>query len=289
MGVPQSFQVFVVSLDRATQRRAHMKKLLDDVGFEATFVSAVDGRSLRPDQRARYDGSRARQVYGCDMTDNEIACYLSHISVYERMLEEKVETALVLEDDISCVPDLRAVVEKVLSLPRASWQVIRLQSTKSSVSRPTCELTRGSPVAAAGDREIVRLRTGVLGGCAYLIQLSAAAAMLARSQRIVMPIDQTLDRYWENGIVPYIVRPLPVWHEDIFVSEIGPRGRQVHRVRHSTLIRRRLQRIKDSANKRIFWLAFHIPSLGALMASLGVPSARMAMRALWGPSALQES
>lgn len=266
-----------------------MTRLLADVGFEATIVSAVDGRNLTPEQRATYDGQRARQVYGCDMTDSEIGCYLSHISVYSRMLEQGVETALILEDDISCVPDLRTVVEDVLRLSRASWQVIRLQTTKSCVASPVCEATRGRRVATAGERDIVRLRTGVLGGCAYLIQASAASAMLTLSQRIFMPIDQTLDRYWENGIVPYVVRPMPVWHDDLFVSEIGRRGRQAHRTSVPTLLRRRLQRALDSANKRIFWLAFHVPSIGGLMASLGVPSARMAMRALWGPRALRAS
>lgn len=266
-----------------------MRRLLADLGFEAAIVSAVDGRNLRPEQRARYDSARARQVYGCDMTDNEIACYLSHLSIYTRMLEDGIDTALILEDDISCAPNLKKIVEDVLKLPRANWQVIRLQSTHGFVSRPTCELGRGNSVAWAGEREIFRLRTTVLGGCAYLIQRSAAAAMLERSRRIFMPIDQTLDRYWENGIVPYVVRPMPVWHEDLFASEIGRRGRQVQKVDKLTLIRRRIQRNLDSLNKRIFWLSFHSPGIGSLLAGLGVPSAQMAMRALWGSASLQES
>ena len=48
------------------------------------------------------------------------------------------------------------------------------------------------------------------------------------------------------------------------------------------LMRRRAQRLIDSFNKRIFWLAFRVPSLGSLMAGIGLPSARMALRALWG-------
>src|SRR6185295_8834297 len=134
-------------------------------------------------------------------------------------------TALILEDDISCVGDLKPIVEDVLALPAESWQVIRLQSTKRSVPHPDGEQNPGEPVAKIGVREIFRLRTSVLGGCAYLIRLGAAAAMLSRTEHIEMPIDQTLDRYWENGIIPYVLRPMPVWHEDLFDSEIGVRGR----------------------------------------------------------------
>ena len=189
----------------------------------AGFTQAAD--NLRPEQRARYSSARAQRVYGCEMSDNEIACYLSHLSIYSKMLEHRIDVALVLEDDISAVGDLKPIVDDLLKLPKSSWQVVRLQSSKKSVSHPTEGDRSGEPVARIGEREIFRLRTGVLGGCAYMIRLGAASAMLARSEQIDMPIDQTLDRYWENGIVPYVLRPMPVWHEDLFESEIGERGR----------------------------------------------------------------
>lgn len=266
-----------------------MKTLLSDLGFTGTIISAVDGKNLRPEQRARYNSERAKRIYGCELSDNEIACYLSHLSIYSKMLEHRIDTALILEDDISCVGDLKPVVEEVMKLPRTSWQVVRLQSSKRSVSHPTDKRGAGESVAQVGQREIFRLRTSVLGGCAYLIRLGAASAMLSRSEHIDMPIDQTLDRYWENGIIPYVMRPMPVWHEDLFESEIGERGRALQqKPERKTVARRRLQRYKDSINKRIFWLAFRIPSVGAIMAKAGIPSARMALVALWGDQAARE-
>src|SRR5262249_21121760 len=117
----QSLQVFVISLERAIERREHMKSLLARLGFTANIISAVDGRTLTRDQRIRYSSERAQRVYGCEMSDNEIACYLSHLSIYSRMLEQRIDTALVLEDDISCVADLKPIVDEVLALPAGSW------------------------------------------------------------------------------------------------------------------------------------------------------------------------
>jgi glycosyl transferase family 25 len=282
------FQVFVISLDRAVERREYISRLTAELGFTANIVRAVDGAKLTDEQRSRYDRERARRIYGCEMSDNEIACYLSHLSVYSKMIEHGLETALVLEDDISCVGDLKPIVEQVLSLPPTSWQVVRLQSTKRSVSHPEDERGMGDRMARIGEREIFRLKTSVLGGCAYLIRLSAATAMLERSKRINMPIDQTLDRYWENGIIPYVLRPMPVWHEDLFESEIGQRGRAMQMATRKGVALRRVQRMVDSLNKRIFWLAFRVPSLGAVMSRMGVGSARMALVALWGPQAVRE-
>lgn len=285
-----TFQVFVISLERALERREYMKSLVARLGFNATIISAVDGKNLRPEQRARYSSARAQRVYGCEMSDNEIACYLSHLSIYSKMLEHRIDVALVLEDDISAVGDLKPIVDDLLKLPKSSWQVVRLQSSKKSVSHPTEGDRSGEPVARIGEREIFRLRTGVLGGCAYMIRLGAASAMLARSEQIDMPIDQTLDRYWENGIVPYVLRPMPVWHEDLFESEIGERGRALAAApAKKNVRRRRTQRLVDSLNKRIFWLAFRVPSIGSVMANLGVPSARMALVALWNNPSYQKA
>jgi len=291
MQASNTFQVFVISLDRAVERREHMKKLVSDLGFTATVISAVDGRNLRPEQRAKYSSERARRIYGCEMSDSEIACYLSHLSIYSKMIEHRIDAALILEDDISAMGDLKPAVEGVLKLPKSAWQVVRLQSTKRCVSHPEPDdKSMGEALAKIGPREIFRLKTSVLGGCAYLIRLGAASAMLARSELIDMPIDQTLDRYWENGIIPYVLRPMPVWHEDLFESEIGVRGRaKMKNAPAGVLMRRRGQRLIDSFNKRIFWLAFRVPSLGSLLAGAGLPSARMALHALWGVPAPQTS
>lgn len=281
--------VFVISLDRAVERREHIKKLVSDLGFTATIISAVDGRNLRPEQRARYSSERARRIYGCEMNNSEIACYLSHLSIYSKMLEHRIEAALILEDDISAMGDLKPAVEEALKLPKSAWQVLRLQSTKRCVSHPKPnDKSVGESLARIGEREIFRLKTSVLGGCAYLIRLGAASAMLARSEQIDMPVDQVLDRYWENGIIPYVLRPMPVWHEELFESEIGVRGRAKQKnAPLRVVLRRRAQRLTDAFNKRIFWLAFRVPSLGSLLAGAGLPSARMALRALWGVPAPQ--
>ena len=106
-----NFQVFVVSLERAVERREYIKSLVSKLGFTENIIPAVDGRKLNPEQRARYSSARARRVYGCEMSDSESACYLSHLSIYSRMLEQRIDCALILEDDISSVSDLRPIVD----------------------------------------------------------------------------------------------------------------------------------------------------------------------------------
>src|SRR5262249_53330006 len=104
-----------------------------------------------------------------------------------------------------------------------------------------------------------RLRTHVLGVGAYLVQRRGAERLLDYGRRIFLPIDQAMDRYWENGIVPYVVRPFPVQQREEFGSSTGvrpPMRRNLQSLRQRS--RRRLQRALDGVNKRLFSLVHGI-------------------------------
>ena len=102
---------------------------------------------------------------------------------------------------------------------------------------------------------LYRLRTHPLGAGGYLIKQDGARRMVNYGRPIFMPIDHTMDRYWENGITPYIVRPLPVQQRSELGSSIGLCGEKyVERQSLSGRVMVRLQRLNDSMRKRLFWL-----------------------------------
>ncbi len=247
--------VFVINLARDTDRRAHMAALLARIGLPATFVPAVNGRSLPAAERARYDPARALRVYGKPMLDAEIGCYLSHYRLWQRLLDEGLEAALILEDDIEIDPVLPGLLADLLACP--PWLVVRLHSMRGRVLAPRRGAFRGRQVAALRDGAgLFRLRTHTLGAAAYLIRAEGARRLLEYGRRIVLPVDQTMDRFWENGIVPYVVRPFPVRQRAEFASSIGARaaGPQSE-LPFGALLRRRLQRAEDGLRKRLHLLA----------------------------------
>ncbi len=247
--------VFVINLERDSERRRHMAGLLERLGLAAEFVPAVDGRRLTPSERAAaYDRARALRIYGVEMMDTEIACCLSHHHVYRRMIRDGIETALILEDDVRVDAAFPQVLQDVLGSGFQDWLVVRLDTKRSQVQEPPSAKFRGASVAAlSGGRALYRLRTHVLGTGAYLIRREGAARMLRYGGRVFMPIDQTMDRFWENGILPYVVRPFPVLQGEDFGSSTGVRppdrrGAQPVGVR----VLRRVQRAVDSVRKRMF-------------------------------------
>ena len=248
------FPVFVVNMARDTARRQYMAETLAKVGIAAEFVVAVDGSTLTAAERAAYDRSRALRVYGVEMKDSEIGCYLSHHRIYERMVREDIGLALILEDDVSIGPALPDVLAQLVACPFTDWLVVRLDTKLGRVNEPASPKYLGERVAdLGGGTGLYRLRTQVLGVGAYLIRREGAVRMIEYGKRIFMPIDQTMDRYWENGIRPYVVRPFPVHQADSFGSHSGDRSNARRRAQPFLVRqRRRLQRIEDAIRKRIF-------------------------------------
>ena len=261
--------IFVISLKRRQDRFRHMQALLDAHGLKAEFVEAVDGSVLTPEQRRLYDRRRALSVYGADMSDAEIGCHLSHLKVHQAVVDRGLDLALVLEDDIECDADFRDLLEGVLSARRREWLVLRLQSIKGGVIAGDKPATRGDFREGVRGRTIARVRSGVVGGCAYLIRREGAERMLRYAGRPFMPIDQAMDRYWENGIAPYVLRPFPVRQSPRIHSEIADRKTQGTLCPYLTAVRRG-RRAADGLNKRVFalvrlggWRRFATPGLPA--------------------------
>jgi glycosyl transferase family 25 len=252
-----TFPTFVINLERDVGRRRHMTGQLRAHGMSAAFVTAVDGRTLTDAERAACDRARALRIYGGAMTDNEIACYLSHLRLYERIVRQGIETALILEDDVRIDPSLPRVLDDIAACSFTHWLVIRLDSKRVKVVHPPSAKWRGTRVATlSGGAGLYRLRTHVLGTGGVLIRREGARRMLEYGQRIFMPIDQTMDRFWENGILPYAVRPFPVLQAEDFRSSTGvrPSGRRSAQPIAGRL-RCRIQRISDGLRKRAFILA----------------------------------
>lgn len=94
----QAIPIFVVSLARAADRRAAMHAHLSGLGLAFEIIDAVDGRTLAPEQ------VDAIMPKGTPLSLGDLGCYLSHMSIYKRMVAEGIGLALILEDDASLNP-----------------------------------------------------------------------------------------------------------------------------------------------------------------------------------------
>lgn len=95
-----SWPIFVITLQGDDDRRAELVEALEQIGLEYTLHFGVDGRrGLSETHEFLVDRTEAQRRHGRALTDTEFACSLSHREVYEIVLKNELEGALILEDD----------------------------------------------------------------------------------------------------------------------------------------------------------------------------------------------
>lgn len=94
-------RVFVINLMRSADRRERMKDILDSLGVRFDFFPGTDGKELdEASIEAAYDEAAVMKNIRRTLSLNEIGCTISHRSVYKRIVDEGIEKACVLEDDV---------------------------------------------------------------------------------------------------------------------------------------------------------------------------------------------
>ncbi len=194
-------RAFVINLDRAPDRLDSMRDQLRDLPLSWQRVAAVDGVSLRLPPPDVFDAEGYRWRAGRQHSLNEIGCYLSHIKALKAFLEAESRFGLILEDDAVLGPDTMPVLAALLA-EAPDWDVVKL----SWFHRPL-----RIPVRSIGpNHQLVSLITRSSAADAYLVNRSAAAAMIGGLLPMRVPYDHAFDRAWQLGIRMFGVHPTPI-------------------------------------------------------------------------------
>jgi len=92
-------KIYVINLPRSEKRResieSHMKKL----GLDYEFFSAVDGKALPEEELKSYYDEEFYNNRPPYYSPGVAGCTLSHFELYKKIAREKVDKALIIEDD----------------------------------------------------------------------------------------------------------------------------------------------------------------------------------------------
>ena len=117
----------------------YMAKLLLAADIEFERVSAVYGKDLSVEERKKcFRPFHSFVACARRLTDGEVGCSLSHLKIYQKMVNDDIQSALVLEDDIVIVDGFKRQIEeceKLIDVARP--QVVVLSNF--SLNPPTDE------------------------------------------------------------------------------------------------------------------------------------------------------
>jgi glycosyl transferase family 25 len=99
---------FCINMASDVRRRRLAQRQANKLGLERfRFVDAVVGTDLDIQQlvgNGIYDDEAAQRYHGRSLAPSEIALSLSHAGIYQTMLDEDLNQAIILEDDVLFLP-----------------------------------------------------------------------------------------------------------------------------------------------------------------------------------------
>lgn len=198
-----NYKIFVINLDSSNTRWLESKKQLNIALKDNTQVeriSAVDGRKLnKTELNKHFDTNLNRQQYHKTLTTGEIACYMSHRKVWNKIVSDNLDFALVLEDDFLLTGELSKLFDTVTTIEEP-WHCIKLAEypiKRRELKSQTLDNFR------LVNYDKVPART-----CAQIISHTGAKQLLLSTEKFGRPIDIDIQHWWEHhlkvlGLKPY--------------------------------------------------------------------------------------
>jgi len=196
--------IIIINLKRSTSRRLRIEREMKRVRLSYKFFNGVDGLQLTKEEVQTNIDPNHR--FFRQFNKGEIGCFLSHYSVYKKIVDDNLPYALILEDDIIIsprLPELLRLIESQIN----QGDVISLYSSFPEPCRLYKEKDINQNYYITKPHEVQL----VMGTVAYVITLKAAENMV----RNMLPMDNVVDdwRYWlqKKLILDFkIVFPHPV-------------------------------------------------------------------------------
>ena len=134
-------ETLVIHLARAEGRRSQVERLLEGTPYPARIVDAVDG-TLVP--KAARDATTSVKplfspAYPFPIGPGEYGCFQSHRKAWKMILDEGLDAALILEDDVALTPVFAETVAFAAEEVRA-YGYVQFSNPKSGCFRSRCPI-----------------------------------------------------------------------------------------------------------------------------------------------------
>lgn len=233
---------YCISLPGQTERRLHMQQQFHLHSLNVNWFDAI--RPSTENFPNIYQRQKRLNLFGYDLTQGEIGCYLSHRAVWQQFVNtaNKEELCCVFEDDIQLANNFNSIIS-MLAKTKKQWDYVRLFSMfPSKEMHVTTTLPTGHQLF-----EFVNKPCGTQG---YVLSYHAAQKLLKLTEKMYLAIDDAIDQIWRHELKMLCISPFLVSEETRFDSSIGLRQRP--KLSITVKLKRELHRIPNELHRK-FW------------------------------------
>ncbi|MBA6352880.1 glycosyltransferase family 25 protein [Colwellia sp. BRX9-1] len=249
-------KIFVVNLDQRKDRLDFMVTQFIKLGLEYERISATNGKQVFNESKLfnRYRFFLENRQY---LVPGELGCAQSHINIWHRIIEEDIDYAVVLEDDVFIRPELKQVFEDINLISNFDYLKIddcHLHQYEMISGNETLNHDITNYKGSLYKKHIGKLFSAYecdpvpYGTGGYIISKQGAKQFIKASKRMYYAVD-LLPRYAAGKIRQGFLSHAIVIPMDVSDSDIGDRSKGIKLkfferliwVFHKTFNKRRLR------------------------------------------------
>lgn len=173
-------RIFVISLKEAFDRRNRMQQMLLAAGIPFEFFDAIKGVNLTDDELIKHQIVSAKAL-----TKPELGVMLSHILIWQKIVEGDIQKAVILEDDVHFGTSFKKVINDI-HIPAECCGLYRLETVLASVdmaAKPTQEI---------GGIKIHQIFSNHSASAGYLLNAKTAKHLLTQVPKMRLAFDNEL-------------------------------------------------------------------------------------------------
>jgi glycosyl transferase family 25 len=193
----QAIKIFIINLKNEVDRRKHIVNELKKLNLEFEIYFAKKGSELTKKEITLYSKKEAFKNENRDLSLDEISCALSHIKIYEKIIESKYRLSLILEDDVVINKNLLNIFKNLNKFPK-NWELINFytDAKKKIIGRKIYE-----------NYQCVKFNGRANRTCSYLIKMKTAEKLIKFALPIRFPADGLTGRNDLTNIHSYGLQP----------------------------------------------------------------------------------
>lgn len=175
---------YIIHLERSVNRDGNVARLVAECPVPAYVQDATDGSRLGQAEIGQVYVRRLHQPgYPFELRSSEIGIFLSHRACWKRLLDEGVDAALIVEDDIRFGGDFGTGFELAMR------HIAELEFIQFPVRKFRMGTLASRMAKAYGNVRIVEPYVVPLGACAQLVSSTAAERLLRTTRQFDRSID----------------------------------------------------------------------------------------------------
>jgi glycosyl transferase, family 25 len=175
-------QSLVISLKTAIERRKHIEHQFASKGVNFQFFDA-----LTPEKAKPLAEKMSLIVKNECLTSGELACFMSHVSIWQKIVDEKIPYLAIFEDDIFLGENVADVLHSSVWI-QSDWDVIKVEAFAETVLA-----TRKYTNILDKDMEVFQLKSKNLGTAGYILSLNGAKKYLRYiHENTLIPLDEMI-------------------------------------------------------------------------------------------------